>query len=553
MGTINKVKRLGRISNMTADLNIFRQVDDAKVKQFDQLSNFEIAAIFKQLAKNNLRYQPVVNGGRGNPNWIETTARLAYSRLLEIGVEEAESTFQHDAGMAGDVKKAGLYQRVMTALDDGTRRDVFLRRVIEAAVNHLQIADRDAFMYELIDGALGDHYPYPPRCLTFTEQILAQYLQKNCFKDQNLVDDVDIFPTEGGTAAMVYIFQELHSAHILYPGDTVVVNSSIFTPYLQIPVLSEYDFNVKTVTTKRSNNWQMTDEQFEELKDPKVKAFFAVNPTNPTARAITPENLQKFKEVLKANPNLIIITDDVYGTFSPDYQSIFAVAPHNTILVYSFSKLYGATGERLGLICMHKKNVCDRLIYENLLNSHLNELDEQRYSIVATDPHKMKFIDRMVADSRAIGLYHTAGLSAPQQIMMDMFSLSNLREPEGDAYVDTSRQIVTDRYNEFWNTLGLQADQTAENTRYYTLVDIYRLMCEQHDQEFADYYKQHYNYLDFTYRLAVEFGTVIMDATAFGAEKGNVRVSLANLTIQDYHRIAQDMLYLGHDCLEQYH
>ena len=125
MGTINKVKRLGRISNMTADLNIFRQVDDTKVKQFDQLSNFEIAAIFKQLAKNNLRHQSVVNGGRGNPNWIETTARLAYSRLLEIGVEEAESTFQHDAGMAGDVKKAGLYQRVMTALDDGTRRDVF--------------------------------------------------------------------------------------------------------------------------------------------------------------------------------------------------------------------------------------------------------------------------------------------------------------------------------------------------------------------------------------------------------------------------------------------
>lgn len=536
---------------MTADLKIFNAVDDTKVKQFDQLSNFEIAAIFKRLAKNNLRHNQVVNGGRGNPNWIETTGRLAYSRLLELGVVEAEQTFNEDAGMAGNVRQEGLYQRVMNALGD-SRRDEFLRNVIQAAVNHLDIQDRDAFMYELVDGALGDHYPYPPRCLSYTEKILAQYLQKNCFKDQQLADDVDIFPTEGGTADMVYIFQELHSAHILYPGDTVVVNSSIFTPYLQIPVLSEYDFHVKTVTTRRSNNWQMTDEQFEELKDPKVKAFFAVNPTNPTARAITPENLQKFKEVLKANPNLIIITDDVYGTFSPDYQSIFAVAPHNTILVYSFSKLYGATGERLGLICMHKKNVCDRLIYENLLNSHLNELDEERYSIVATDPHKMKFIDRMVADSRAIGLYHTAGLSSPQQIMMDMFSLSNLREPAGDEYVATSRQTVTNRYNEFWNTLGLTADQTLENTHYYTLVDIYRLMSERHGKEFAEYYQDHYNYLDFTYRLAVEFGTVIMDATAFGAEKGNVRVSLANLTTADYHRIAQDMLDLVDEYYEKY-
>ncbi|KRM54675.1 aspartate aminotransferase [Limosilactobacillus coleohominis DSM 14060] len=83
-------------------------------------------------------------------------------------------------------------------------------------------------------------------------------------------------------------------------------------------------------------------------------------------------------------------------------------------------------------------------------------------------------------------------------------------------------------------------------------MDIYRLMCERHDQAFADYYKQHYNYLDFTYQLAVEFGTVIMDATAFGAEKGNVRVSLANLTIQDYHRIAQDMLDLVDEYYEQY-
>ena len=77
-------------------------------------------------------------------------------------------------------------------------------------------------------------------------------------------------------------------------------------------------------------------------------------------------------------------------------------------------------------------------------------------------------------------------------------------------------------------------------------------MSERHGKEFAEYYQDHYNYLDFTYRLAVEFGTVIMDATAFGAEKGNVRVSLANLTTADYHRIAQDMLDLVDEYYEKY-
>ena len=533
---------------MTADMNIFNQVDDSQVSNLDQLSNFEVAAIFNKYAQHNLRGNEVVNGGLGNPNWIATTARLAYSRLLEFGVTEAERTYFDPRGMAGDVQKEGIYQRLMIALKS-SRRDIFLRTVIDAAISQLAIKDKDAFVYELVDGALGDHYPYPPRCLTYTEKVLQRYLQKVCFKDVQMAQDVDIFPTEGGTAAMVYIFQELHYAHVLYPGDTVVVNSSIFTPYLQIPELSEYNLRIKTVTTKRENNWQMTDEQFEQLKDPRVKAFFAVNPTNPTARAFTPERLAKFKEVIKANPDLVIITDDVYGTFSPSYQSIFAVAPHNTILVYSFSKLYGATGQRLGVVCMHHQNVCDRIIQENLQNRRLRELDERRYSIVVPDPYKMKFIDRMVADSRAIGLYHTAGLSSPQQVMMDMFALSNLKDAGLSPYVQLSREVVAARYHEFWHGLGIQPDETPENTRYYTLVDIFDLMRQRHGKEFCQYFKDNYNYLDFTYRLATEFGAVVMDATAFGAEKGNVRVSLANLEKADYRKLARAIL----DLVDEYY
>ena len=77
---------------MTADMNIFNQVDDSQVSNLDQLSNFEVAAIFNKYAQHNLRGNEVVNGGRGNPNWIATTARLAYSRLLEFGVTDADRT-----------------------------------------------------------------------------------------------------------------------------------------------------------------------------------------------------------------------------------------------------------------------------------------------------------------------------------------------------------------------------------------------------------------------------------------------------------------------------
>ena len=46
-----------------------------------------------------------------------------------------------------------------------------------------------------------------------------------------------------------------------------------------------------------------------------------------------------------------------------------------------------------------------------------------RLHAVTLEPEKMKFIDRMVADSRNIALNHTAGLSLPQQVQMALFSL----------------------------------------------------------------------------------------------------------------------------------
>ena len=58
----------------------------------------------------------------------------------------------------------------------------------------------------------------------------------------------------------------------------------------------------------------------------------------------------------------MILTDDVYGTFADDFRSLFSVCPMNTILVYSFSKYFGATGWRLGVIAAHKDNVFDHAL-----------------------------------------------------------------------------------------------------------------------------------------------------------------------------------------------
>lgn len=117
----------------------------------------------------------------------------------------------------------------------------------------------------------------------------------------------------------------------------------------------------------------------------------------------------------------MIITDDVYGTFIPHFRSLMAELPHNTLCVYSFSKYFGATGWRNAVIALHEDNIYDKMIAR--LSEEQKAILNKRYSSIDLHPEKLKFIDRMVADSRQIALNHTAGLSLPQQMQMSLFSL----------------------------------------------------------------------------------------------------------------------------------
>ncbi|MBU5584802.1 aspartate 4-decarboxylase, partial [Enterococcus sp. S181_ASV_20] len=77
-----------------------------------------------------------------------------------------------------------------------------------------------------------------------------------------------------------------------------------------------------------------------------------------------------------------------------------------------------------------RHNLFDELI-ANLPQEKLEKLNE-RYASLTADPTTITFIDRIVADSRDVALNHAAGLSAPQQVMMVMFSLYSLLD-EGKA------------------------------------------------------------------------------------------------------------------------
>jgi aspartate 4-decarboxylase len=91
-----------------------------------------------------------------------------------------------------------------------------------------------------------------------------------------------------------------------------------------------------TIAAPQENRFQYTDEEIKKLEDPKVKAFFIVNPGNPTGMGMNTETIAKIVDLVKTKrPDLMLLTDDVYGTFVEDFRSLLGEVPRNTIGVYS--------------------------------------------------------------------------------------------------------------------------------------------------------------------------------------------------------------------------
>jgi len=117
--------------------------------------------------------------------------------------------------------------------------------------------------------------------LTLTERICGHWLTREMCSGTPVSASLELFATEGGTAAMTYISNTLRDNKILMPGDKIAVARPIFTPYLEIHELNDFQLESVYIDADPNAGWQIPEAELDKLLDPKVKAFFLVNPSNP--------------------------------------------------------------------------------------------------------------------------------------------------------------------------------------------------------------------------------------------------------------------------------
>ncbi|MFD4131048.1 bifunctional aspartate transaminase/aspartate 4-decarboxylase [Streptomyces goshikiensis] len=525
----------------------------AETRALARLSPFELKDTFIRLAQEAQAGEPgqkettvraMLNAGRGNPNWVATGPREAFHALGYFALDESRRVWTAD-NLGGMPEKRGIGER----FDSWVRRHPQLPGVelLTACVQYALARwafDKDAFVHELADAVTGDNYPEPGRMLTHAEHIVRGYLGFEMFGPRPPKGDMSLFATEGGTAAMCYVFDSLVENGILRKGDKIALMTPAFAPYVEIPELDAYAFEVVEVRASLSaetgvRQWHHPREEVAKLADPAVRLVCVVNPGNPPSLALDDRVAEQIREIVAtANPRLLIVTDDVYGTFVPGFRSLAADVPRNTLLVYSYSKHFGCTGWRLGVIGLHDDNVVDEMIAD--LPQERKEHLARRYRALTPEPEKLRFIDRLVADSRSVALRHTAGLSLPQQAMMVLFSLFDLLE-EGQAYKERVREVVRRRLDLLLEGARMKIADDDRRAGYYVELDLLAEAERVHGKAFADFLERTYEPLDPVLRLAAQTSVVLLPGGGFDGPEWSVRISLADLDDMDYLKIGHHL------------
>ena len=514
------------------------------IQKVEHLSPFELKNELIKLAKDTekRRIRLMLNAGRGNPNWTAATPRQAFFTFGQFAVEETQLNWS-EGDLAGMPEKEGIYNRFQLYVrhhPDAPGIDL-LKEIIEYGIKEHEF-DPDKWVYELADAIIGDNYPVPDRMLVHVEQVVKDYVIKEMGGDIKTATH-DLYATEGGSAAMCYIFDSLFANRLLSSGDKIALFVPIFTPYVEIANLPRYNFEIIKIYASQVNadgrhTWQYPKEQLEKLADTSIKLACIVNPSNPPSVAMDEESMCYLKQIVESeNPHLMIVTDDVYGTFADKFKSLMVCIPYNTLGIYSYSKYFGATGWRLGVIALAKENVYNQLLSE--LSEETKDILRNRYGALTTDPDNIPFIDRIVADSRQVALNHTAGLSTPLQVQMAFFSIFALLDTD-DTYKEQTKHICRRRKHLLYDNLDeLTFVENPYSTSYYNEFDLLIWAKLKYGEEFVDYLKNNHSSLEFLFELADRYGIVLLNGSGFEGPSWSVRVSLANLKDEEYVEIGK--------------
>lgn len=157
---------------------------------------------------------------------------------------------------------------------------------------------------------------------------------------------------------------------LLDPGNEIIIPLPYWVSY---PTMAELcDAKVVTIDTDSASRFKVTAQQLKQAITPRTKVFLFNSPSNPTGMTYTLQELEDMAEVLKENPRVYVVSDDIYnqlnfttGSRSPHLLDVAPELFDRVVSVNGVSKAYAMTGWRIGWAVGNKEIISGMANYQS--------------------------------------------------------------------------------------------------------------------------------------------------------------------------------------------
>jgi len=178
-------------------------------------------------------------------------------------------------------------------------------------------------------------YP-PPEGFPELKELILDDLDLN-------VEDYDIQITASATEALyLAISTTLHHTTNTIASDPgyLIINN----------FCNRFGHHVKEIPIYNEEcGYKLTPKLIKENIDMQTKMIVLIDPMNPMGFTYTEDEIKEIAEIAKEN-NIFVLHDITYKDFAREHHLVAHYAPEHTITIYSFSKIFGMAGLRIGSV-----------------------------------------------------------------------------------------------------------------------------------------------------------------------------------------------------------
>ncbi len=216
---------------------------------------------------------------------------------------------------------------------------------------------------DLIYLNIGDPVKYGFKTPESVIEAACEALRKNCnsysdslgipeaieaikaYAGKKGIKPIDIYITQGATEAIEFAISALVNSE-----ENILLPCPCYPLYQAI--VSKFRIEPRYYLLDESKNWEPDIDSVESLIDKKTKAIVIINPNNPTGTIYSQEALKKIVEIAEKY-NLVIFSDEIYDQYilEEGLEHISIASLSNDVPIVTFnglSKNYFAPGFRIG-------------------------------------------------------------------------------------------------------------------------------------------------------------------------------------------------------------